>query len=92
MSQTGNVWQGRLGSNQGHPASEAGVLPLNYAPIACTAHKLELDLSGLLRGDPAQRWQSWAIAVQHGILSPDEVREEEGWNPGAPKPAPGSFT
>lgn len=25
-------WQGRLGSNQGHPASEAGVLPLNYAP------------------------------------------------------------
>jgi hypothetical protein len=25
-------WRGRLGSNQGHPASEAGVLPLNYAP------------------------------------------------------------
>jgi 'Cold-shock' DNA-binding domain len=27
--------------------------------------------------------QSWAIALQHGILSPDEVREEEGWNLGA---------
>src|SRR5689334_1670284 len=26
-------WRGRLGSNQGHPASEAGVLPLNYAPV-----------------------------------------------------------
>src|SRR5712691_983197 len=26
-------WQGRLDSNQGHPTSEAGVLPLNYAPI-----------------------------------------------------------
>jgi CspA family cold shock protein len=38
-----------------------------------------------LRGDPAQRWQSWAIAVQHGFLSPDEVREEEGWTPGAPE-------
>src|SRR5215467_6183369 len=25
-------WQGRLDSNQGHPTSEAGVLPLNYAP------------------------------------------------------------
>jgi hypothetical protein len=29
--------------------------------------------------------QSWKIAVDSGILSPDEVREEEGWNPGAPK-------
>ena len=27
-------WRGRLDSNQGHPASEAGVLPLNYAPSA----------------------------------------------------------
>jgi hypothetical protein len=26
------LWRGRLGLNQGHPASEAGVLPLNYAP------------------------------------------------------------
>ena len=25
-------WRGRLDSNQGHPTSEAGVLPLNYAP------------------------------------------------------------
>ena len=33
-SRSGVLWQGRLGSNQGHPASEAGVLPLNYAPLA----------------------------------------------------------
>jgi HK97 family phage portal protein len=44
-------------------------------------HSLELDLSGLLRGDPAQRWASWKIAVDAGILDADEVREEEGWNP-----------
>ena len=49
-----------------------------------SSHKLELDLSGLLRGDPAQRWESWKIAVDSGILHPDEVREEEGFNPGAP--------
>jgi hypothetical protein len=50
-------------------------------------------LAGLLRGDPAQRLQSWAIAVQNGILSPDEVREEQGWNLGAPrKSAPASAT
>src|SRR5262249_42363201 len=25
---------------------------------------LEIDLSGLLRGDPTQRWQSWKIAIE----------------------------
>lgn len=45
------------------------------------SRRLELDLSGLLRGDPAQRWQSWKIAVEAGILDPDEVRQEEGFNP-----------
>ena len=44
-------------------------------------HHLEIDLSGLMRGDPAQRWASWKIAVESGILTPDEIREEEGWNP-----------
>jgi hypothetical protein len=27
--------------------------------------------------------QSWKIAVDSGILCPDEVPEEEGWNPGS---------
>lgn len=44
-------------------------------------HQLVLDVSGLLRGDPAQRWAAWKIAVDGGILTADEVREEEGWNP-----------
>lgn len=43
--------------------------------------RLELDLSGLLRGDPATRWAAWKIAVDAKILTPDEVREEEGFNP-----------
>jgi phage portal protein BeeE len=39
--------------------------------------------------DPAQRWQSWKITVDAGILDPDEIREEEGWNPrGNAAPAP----
>jgi hypothetical protein len=29
------------------------------------------------------------VAVDAGILSPDEVRTEEGWNPGAPQRAGG---
>jgi len=44
-------------------------------------HKLEIDMSGFLRGDPAQRWQAWKIATEAGILDADEIREEEGWNP-----------
>jgi HK97 family phage portal protein len=51
-------------------------------------HKLELDLSGLLRGDPAQRWAAWKIAVEAQILDPNEVREEEGWNPRAEEKQP----
>ncbi len=42
---------------------------------------LELDLSGLLRGDPETRWASHKIAVEAGILDANEVREIEGFNP-----------
>ena len=56
-----------------------------FSAASRTTHKLEIDMSGFLRGDPAQRWQAWKIAVDAGILDTDEIREEEGWNPrGAP--------
>lgn len=42
---------------------------------------LEIDMSGLLRGDYEARWQAHKIAVDAGILTPDEIRETEGWNP-----------
>ncbi len=42
---------------------------------------LEIDLSGLMRGDYSARWAAYAIAVDKGILTPDEVREAEGYNP-----------
>jgi HK97 family phage portal protein len=44
-------------------------------------HRLEIDMSGFQRGDPEARWRSWEIAVKNNILSVDEVRAEEGWNP-----------
>lgn len=44
-------------------------------------HELEFDLSGFLRGDPETRWRSHEIAVKNGILSANEIREMEGWNP-----------
>lgn len=46
-------------------------------------YELELDLSGFLRGDPETRWNAHKIALETGVLDPDEVRQVEGWNPRA---------
>ena len=43
--------------------------------------ELEIDLSSFLRGDPEARWRSYDVAPKHGILSRNEVRDVEGWNP-----------
>ena len=43
--------------------------------------ELEIDLSGLLRGSPQERWQNYDIASKHQILTANEIREAEGWNP-----------
>jgi len=48
---------------------------------ARASHSLEIDLSGLLRGDPETRWKSHEIALRNKVLLPNEIREEEGWNP-----------
>ena len=37
-------------------------------------HEIEIDLSGLLRGDPETRWRSHEIAIKRGILTANEVR------------------
>lgn len=50
---------------------------------------LEIDLSGLMRGDPEQRWASYKIAVEAGILTPNEVRAAEGFNPMSSAATPG---
>ena len=44
-------------------------------------YELELDLSGFLRGDPQTRWNAHKIAIDAGVLDPDEIRQLEGWNP-----------
>lgn len=45
---------------------------------------MELDMSGYDRGDSATRWQGYKTAVEAGILTPNEIREIEGWNPAQP--------
>jgi len=56
------------------------------------AFHIELDLSGLVRGAYAERWAANVAAVAAGILTPDEIRAQEGYGPlpakAAPEPAP----
>jgi hypothetical protein len=42
---------------------------------------LEVDMSGLMRGDYTARWQAAQIAIQNGALTPNEIRESGGYNP-----------
>jgi hypothetical protein len=38
-------------------------------------------MSDLLRGSPLERWQANKLAVESGVLDPDEIRLQEGWPP-----------
>lgn len=57
-------------------------------------YHLEIDLSGLMRGDYAARWSAYGTAIDKGILTVDEIREAEGYNPigSAPNAAEGAST
>jgi HK97 family phage portal protein len=48
--------------------------------------ELTLDASDLLRGSHLERWQANKLAVESGVLDPDEIRELENWPPRASTP------
>ena len=43
------------------------------------AYHIEVDLSGLVRGDYVSRWTANVAAVTAGILTRDEIRAQEGY-------------
>lgn len=49
-----------------------------FGPVS--RYEIEFDMSDLLRSDPETRWASHKIAIEAGVLDPDEVRQLEGWN------------
>jgi HK97 family phage portal protein len=57
--------------------------------VLAAGYELELDLSGFLRGDPQTRWAAHKIAIESGVLDPEEVRQVEGWNRRKKEPANG---
>ncbi len=58
--------------------------------VLSSQYRLHIDLGSLLRADPEQRWASWLRARQAGVLSPNDVRIEEGW-PASSDPTPDSI-
>jgi HK97 family phage portal protein len=41
----------------------------------------EFNVDMLLRGDTRARWEAYKVAIEHGVMSPDEVRSKENLNP-----------
>ena len=42
-------------------------------------NQLELDMGAFLRSDHKDRWDAYKIALEAGVLQPDEVKRLEGW-------------
>lgn len=42
---------------------------------------IELEMDGLLRGDFKTRMEGWARAIQSGLVTPNEARDEENYPP-----------
>lgn len=53
----------------------------NRALFPASDYELEIDMSAFDRGDSESRWQAHEIAAKNQILTIDEIREIEGWNP-----------
>ena len=47
--------------------------------VLSTQCRLAIDLGDLLRADLEARGASWQRARQSGVLSPNDIRVEEGW-------------
>lgn len=60
---------------------EAALLRACFSTEAQRSYRLEFDLSDFLRGDDQARWAAHEIALRNKVLSPNEIRELEGWNP-----------
>lgn len=60
---------------------EAAIMRGCFSSEAQRAYRVEFDLSDFLKGDDQTRWASYEIALRNKVLTPNEVRELEGWNP-----------
>jgi HK97 family phage portal protein len=70
-----------FGQNTLRPIARKIEAEFSRSVFADSGFHLEIDLSGLMRGDYATRWTANVAAVGAGILTANEVREQEGYGP-----------
>lgn len=49
-------------------------------PFQQGAYFWKFSIDALLRGKTIERYQAYQIAIQNGVLSPNEARSLEDWN------------
>lgn len=60
---------------------EAEIVRQVFTDVERASMAVEFDMSDFLRGDPKTRWETNKIAVEARILTINEIREAEGYNP-----------
>lgn len=73
-----NLW---CASNTLAPIARKFEAEFSRSVFSDPAFHVEIDLSGLLRGDYSTRWTASIAAVAAGLLTSDEVRAQEGYGP-----------
>ena len=59
-----------------------------FTELVPRGQEVRFDTTALLRMNEADRFANYAIAIQNGWMSPEEVRKKEGLQGPAPKPQP----
>ncbi len=60
---------------------------LSMGDVTRRGYRVEFSLKAYMRANPTERWTVAGIAIDKGVMSPEEIRAEEGLTPGAPRPA-----
>ena len=60
---------------------EQSIMVNLLTPEQRTAYEVEFDFDDLLRADPAARFAGYQSAINAGVITPNEAREEEGRAP-----------
>ncbi|HEX6579209.1 MAG TPA: phage portal protein [Jiangellaceae bacterium] len=60
---------------------------LSMGDITKRGYRVIFDLDDYMRADPKTRWEVYAQAIGLGVMTADEVRQEEGLPGSAPRPS-----
>lgn len=61
---------------------------LSMGDVTKRGYVVTFDLDDYMKSNPTERWGTYKIAKEIGVMDPEEIREKEGLSVGAPKPEP----